>query len=89
MHETSIDWLGFKSCPGRAVPKSYVILNRLEYSQLSSLSPCGHPGAADARYYGQNPDPRQKLQGFDWNYDSRYLSLSLLRNYGHFGGTKW
>lgn len=39
MHETSIDRLGFKSCPGRAVPKSYIILNRLEYSQLSSLSP--------------------------------------------------
>ena len=47
--------------PGRAVPKSYIILNRLEYSQLSSLSPCGHPSTADARYYGQNPDPRQKL----------------------------
>ena len=56
-HETSIDWLGFKSCLGRAVPKSYIILNRLEYSQLSSLSPYGHPGTADARYYEQNPDP--------------------------------
>ena len=63
MHETSIDWLGFKSCPGRAVPKPYIILNRLEYSQLSSLSPCGHPGAADARYYGQNPDPPAKAIG--------------------------
>lgn len=50
MRETSIDWLGFKSCPGRAVPKSYIILNRLEYSQLSLLSPYGHPGTADARY---------------------------------------
>ena len=61
MHEASIDWLGFKSCPGRAVLKSYIILNRLEYSQLSWLSPCRHPAIADARYYGQNPDPRQKL----------------------------
>ena len=26
----------------------------------SQLSPCGHPAIADARYYGQNPDPRQK-----------------------------
>ena len=31
---------------------------KTKYSQLSA---CGHPAIADTRYYGQNPDPRQKL----------------------------
>lgn len=38
------------------------------------------------RYYGQNPDFRQKLRGLTEN-DCCYYGLSLLRNYRHFRGT--
>ena len=37
--------------------------------------------SADARYYGQNPDPRQKLWGFDWKWLPllRALAITELR----------
>ena len=39
------------------------------------------------RYYGQNPDPGKTYRDLTEN-DSRCYGLSLLRNYGHFLGTK-
>ena len=39
------------------------------------------------RYYGQNPDPGKTYGDLTEN-DSRCYGLSLLRNYGHFLGTK-
>ena len=39
------------------------------------------------RYYGQNPDPGKTYRDLTEN-NSRCYGLSLLRNYGHFLGTK-
>ena len=56
-------------------------------SIYSQLLPCGHPTIADARYYRQSPDPGKSYRGLTGD-DSRYYGLLLLRNYGHFLGTK-
>ena len=43
------------------VAKLTPAINELSVSIYSQLKPCGHHAITDAHYYGQNPDPRQKL----------------------------
>ena len=43
------------------VAKLTPAINELSVSIYSQLKPCGHRAITDAHYYGQNPDPPQKL----------------------------